>query len=164
MVQYLHRDVARIKREVVEFMVSDLADGEMLSAYLQRQKNKRLAPFEALHFMRALARGVEPIHLLSEYHGDIHSDNIMVSRRGLGFDIRLLDFFDLGRPTRKRIQEDVYDMIGILVEVIGGAKAYSAVGPEIRQIVLGRKRSLISRSYRTAGQLRLALDNLEWDS
>ncbi|MBD3258437.1 protein kinase [candidate division GN15 bacterium] len=162
-VQYLHRDVARIRGEVIEFMVSDLADGEVLSRYIERQKGKRLPPFEALHLLRSLALGVEQIHYLGEYHGDIHSDNIMVARRGLGFDVRLLDFFDLGRSTRQRIQGDVFDMIGILFEAIGGAKAYKTIGPEIRQIVLGRKHSLIRQHFRTAGQLRIALDNLDWD-
>ena len=144
-------------------MVSDFADGEMLSSFVKRQKGQRLAPFEALHLLHALAAGVKPIHFMGEYHGDIHSDNIMVQRQGLGFDVRLIDFFDLGRPTRLRIQQDVYDMIGLLHEMIGGTNGYRKSGPEIRSIVMGRKHSLIKRHIKSAGHLRLALENLDWE-
>ena len=162
-IQYHHRDSIKIGGNEVEFMVSDFADGEMLSSFVKRQKGQRLAPFEALHLLHALAAGVEPIHFMGEYHGDIHSDNIMVQRQGLGFDVRLIDFFDLGRPTRLRIQQDVYDMIGLLHEMIGGTNGYRKSGPEIRSIVMGRKHSLIKRHIKSAGHLRLALENLDWE-
>src|SRR5210317_1508654 len=35
--QYLHRDVARVGKETVEILVSDLAEGIMLSSYLDQQ-------------------------------------------------------------------------------------------------------------------------------
>lgn len=160
--QYHHRDVARVGRETVEILVSDLADGEMLSTYLDKQKKQRLLPFEALHLLHALAVGMEPIHFLGEYHGDIHSDNILVQRVGLGFEVHLLDFFDLGRTTKMKIQHDVIDLISLLYETIGGQDGYSKAGDEIRQIVNGRKHSLIAKKFKTAGQLRIALENMEW--
>lgn len=161
--QYHHRDVARVGRKSVEIMVSDLADGEMLSAYIARQRGKRISTFEALHLLYDLASGVEQIHQRNEYHGDIHSNNIMVKRRGLSYEVHLLDFFDLGRSTKEKIQYDVYDMIGIFYEVIGGARGYAKVRPAIRKIICGRKRTLIRKQFKTAGQLRVALENLEWD-
>lgn len=161
--QYHHRDIARVGRSQVEILVSDFAQGEMLSGYLERQPRKRMTTFAALHLLHALAAGVEQIHFLGDYHGDIHSDNIMVRRFGLGFELRLVDFFDLGAPTRTKIQNDVIDMVNLLHELIGGDKGYRSTGPEIRQFVLGRKHSLIRKSFRDAGQLRLALDNLTWD-
>jgi len=160
--QYHHRDVARVGREQVEILVSDLADGEMLSAYLSRQHQKRLTSFEALHLLHALATGLEPIHYRGEYHGDIHSDNILVKRVGLGFEVSLLDFFDLGRASREKIQHDVFDLISMLHEMIGGAKYYPRVSPNIRRIVMGRKHSLIRRKFKNASQLRIAIENLEW--
>ncbi len=87
----------------------------------------------------------------------------MVRRRGLGFEVHLLDFFDLGRSTREKIQQDVFDLISLLYEVIGGAEVYRRVSPEIRGLVKGRKHSLIGREFKTAGELRLALENLEWE-
>jgi serine/threonine protein kinase len=160
--QYHHRDSARISGQNVDFLVSDIADGEMLSSYLERQRKKRLPPFEALHLLYALAIGVEQIHFLGEYHGDIHSDNIMVKRRGLGFDVRLIDFLDLGRSTKDKIQDDVYLLIQLLYEMIGGTDGYRRAGEEMRRIILGRKRSLISRRFKMAGHLRLALENIDW--
>lgn len=161
--QYHHRGVARFNDHPIDFLVSDFVDGEMLSAFLARQKKKRLSTFEGLHLFYALTIGVEQIHFLGEYHGDIHSDNIIVSRRGLGFDIQLLDFFDLGRPNRDRIQNDVYDLINILYEIIGEADGYRKSSANVRQIIKGRKHSLISRRFKTAGHVRLALDNLDWE-
>lgn len=160
--QYHHRDIARVGREQVEILVSDFIHGEGLASFLQKQRGKRLTSFEALHLVHALAAGIEQIHFQGEYHGDIHAGNILVSRRGLGFDVHLLDFFDLGRSTQDKIQGDVYDMITVLFELIGGPEAYRRSGEEIRQIILGRKHSLIRQRFKNAGQLRLALENLEW--
>lgn len=160
--QYLHRDFGRVGRESVEILVSDLFEGESLAAFLNQQPKKRLKTFEALHLFHALVQGIEEIHILREYHGDIHLDNVLVQRRGLGFEVSLIDFFDFGRGTAGEIQQDVYDLIGILYELIGGAKGYSLALPSVRQIILGRKQSLIRKKFRSAGDLRLALENLSW--
>lgn len=161
--QYHHRDVARVGRRSVEIMVSDFVDGEMLSTYIERQRRKRLPVFESLHLLYDLAHGVEQVHQKGEYHGDIHSDNIMVKRRGLSFEVHLLDFFDLGRSTRDKIQYDVYDLIALFHEMIGGAEVYRTASPAVKRIVMGRKHSLIRRRFKNAGHLRVALENLEWD-
>ncbi|MDF1543677.1 MAG: serine/threonine-protein kinase [bacterium] len=160
--QYHHRDIARVGRETVEILVSDFASGEMLSAFLKQQPKKRLSAFESLHLLHALAVGLEQVHYLGEYHGDIHSDNILVKRVGIGFEVHLLDFFDLGRPTREKIQQDVIDLVSLLYEMIGGQDGYAKAGPEIRQIVNGRKHTQILSKFKTAGQLRIAMDNIEW--
>jgi len=162
-IQYHHRDVIKLKGVPHEVLISDFADGEMLSAFLGHQKKKRLVAFEALHLFYALVQGVEQIHFLGEYHGDIHSDNIMVKRNGLNFEVYLLDFFDLGRPTREKIQHDVIDMISVLYEMIGDQKGYQAANGIIRKIIMGRKHSLIRKKFKNAGQLRLYLDNIEWE-
>jgi tRNA A-37 threonylcarbamoyl transferase component Bud32 len=159
---YHHRDVARVGSRSVPILVSDYVEGELLSSYLARQPRHLLPTFEALHLLHALALGVEQIHVAGEYHADIHEGNIMVIRRGLGFDVHLIDFFDLGRPTRERMQNDVYQMIQLFYEVIGGARTYGRASRTIRGLVLGRRYDLISRRYKSAGQLRVALENLEW--
>ncbi|MBU0983122.1 MAG: protein kinase [candidate division Zixibacteria bacterium] len=160
--QYHHRDVARVGRESVEILVSDFVEGEMLSDFLARQPKKRLTSFEALHLLYALAVGLEPVHYKGEYHGDLHVNNVMVKRVGLGFDVHLIDFFDLGKSSRDRVRSDVIDLISLLYTVMGGKSGYAKSGPEIRQIVNGRKRGLISQKFKTAGQLRIALENMEW--
>ena len=162
-IQYHHQDKCRIRGQEVDFLVSDFADGEMLSSYLVRQRGRRLQPFEALHLLYALVLGVEQIHFLGEYHGDIHSDNIMVKRQGLGYEVHLIDFYDLGRTSKEKIQADVFDLIAILHEMIGGKEHYASSPPVIKRIIMGRKQNLIQRRFKMAGHVRLALENLDWD-
>jgi serine/threonine protein kinase len=162
-IQYHHRDTARIRGRDIEFLVSDYVAGEMLSKYLARQRGKRLPLFEALHLLYAVTIGVEQIHFAGEYHGDIHSDNIMVRRRGLGFDVNLIDFLDLGRPTREKMKDDVVLLADLLYEMIGGPKYYQKSRGIVKEIILGRRRALLYDRYKNAGHLRLALDNLEWE-
>jgi tRNA A-37 threonylcarbamoyl transferase component Bud32 len=160
-IQYHHRDTARIRGRRLDFMVSDYVDGELLSEFVAHQRGRRLGSFEALHVFHALVAGVAPIHRAGEYHGDIHSDNIIVRRRGLGFELKLIDFFDLGRPTRQKIHEDVVDLVTILYELVGGRAGYSRSGPAVRSIVRGRKLSLLAH-LRHADDLVAALEQLEW--
>lgn len=160
--QYHHRDVARIAGRSVQILVSDLIEGEGLAAFMARQPRRRLPLFEALHLLYALTRGIEQIHHLGEYHADLHSNNILVRRRGLGFEVHLIDFFDLGRATREKIQNDVCQLIMLFYDVIGGALGYRHVGPSVRRVILGRRYDLIVKRYRDAGQLRAALEHLDW--
>ena len=162
-IQYHFHDVLYFKQKKVDFLVSDFADGEVLSSYVGRQKNRRLLPFEALHLLYALTQGVEQIHFQNEYHGDIHSDNIMVKKKGLGFEVHLIDLLHLGPPTKNKIQTDVYDIINIFYEIIGGSVGYRQCGDNIKQFVLGRKHNLIRQYFSVAGHLRLYLENMEWN-
>ncbi len=162
--QYHHRDVARVGGETTEIMVSDFIDGIKLSDYIARQPGKRMPEFEALHLLHTITSGVEQIHNLREYHGDIHSDNLIVQRHGLGFTVGLIDFFDVGRSTRSKIQADVYDLINVLFECIGGQARYARASKTIKSIIRGRKQSLLRQRYKNAGELRIALENLEWET
>jgi serine/threonine protein kinase len=160
--QYIHRDIARIGKETTEILVSDFIEGILLSDFIAKQPHKRLSYFEALHLLYSMAAGIEHIHFQGEYHGDIHSDNILVKRKGLSFEVNLIDFFDIGYSTKAKIQNDVYDLISVFYELIGGPKGYTKANGQIRQIVMGRKHNLIRNKFKNAGQLRLALDNLDW--
>ena len=44
-----------------------------------------------------------------------------------------------------------------------GPDGYRRSGDDVRQIIKGRKHSLIRQRFKMAGHLRLALDNLDWD-
>jgi serine/threonine protein kinase len=162
-IQYHHRDTARIRGSDIEFLVSDFVAGEMLSKYVNRQSGRRLPLFEALHLLYAVTLGVEQIHFAGEYHGDIHSDNIMVNRRGLNFDVHLIDFLDLGRSTKDKMKDDVIMLADLLYEMIGGPKYYQKSHQILSDIILGRKRGLLYDRYKNAGHLRLALENLDWE-
>ncbi|MBB71327.1 MAG: serine/threonine protein kinase [Legionellales bacterium] len=161
-IQYHHQDIVSVKGETIDFLVSDLADGEVLSDYIAEQPQRRIQPFEALHLFYAIVQGVEHIHFLGEYHGDIHADNIMVQRKGLHFDVKLIDLRHLGRPSRQQIQHDVYDLIALFYQMIGGLKYYHRMPENIKAIILGRKQSLINKHFKMAGHLRLFMENLEW--
>jgi len=160
-IKYHHQDKAQIKGHTVDFLVSDFVDGEVLSQFINKQPQKRFVPFEALHLFYALVQGVEQIHKLKEYHGDIHSDNIIVKRKGLSFEVHIIDLLHLGKPTRARIQTDVYDLLSVFYEMLGGTKYYRKMPMSVKKIILGRKHSLITKQFKTAGQLRQVLEDVE---
>jgi len=85
LLQYHHQEIAYVRRGKVIVVISELVEGKKLSEFLHQQKNHRLSAFEALHVLYVLAKGIAPIHARGEYHGDIHDDNIMIRRQGIGF-------------------------------------------------------------------------------
>jgi tRNA A-37 threonylcarbamoyl transferase component Bud32 len=161
-IQYHTRDTIRYHGARITLLVSEFVEGELLSSFLARQPGKRLSAFKALHLLHALAIGIECIHSMKEYHGDLHTDNIIVQRFGLGFELKLLDFYHWGAPRPENIHEDVIDLIKILYEALGGRRHYRNQPREIKQICRGLKRSLILKQFRTAGQLREHLETLAW--
>ena len=163
MIQYHTHETIRFKGTPVTFLVSDYVEGELLYELLKRQPGKRLTVFEGLHLLHSLASGIECIHLLGDYHGDIHDENIIVNRYGLGFDVKLVDLFHWGAPKASNIHQDVCDLIRVFYDVIGGAKRYARHPPVVKEICCGLKRTLILRKFRTAGQLREHLETIEWE-
>jgi tRNA A-37 threonylcarbamoyl transferase component Bud32 len=162
LIQYYHQEVAVVKRRKVIVVISELVEGQKLSEFLAAQPQKRLSTFEALHVLYALAKGIAPIHARGEYHGDIHDDNIMIRRQGIGFDIKLIDFFNLGRPTRARIHKDVLNLIEVFHAVVGGRKHYSRQPRVVKEIIRGLKDSLILQRFSSAGDIQRHLEKLQW--
>lgn len=162
-IQYHHSETIRFQRIDHTCLISEFVEGELLSDLVARQRGKRLQPFEALNVLHELAVGMEQIHALREYHSDIHSDNVIVRRRGLRFDLKLVDFYNWGRPTAAKIREDVIMMIQMLHEILGGRARYAGQPPEIKAICCGLRRDLISRKFPTVGRLRMYLETFEWD-
>ncbi len=144
-------------------LVSDFVKGEILSHYIDRQPGKRLSSFQAVHLLHALAKGVTDIHSRKEYHGDLHTDNIIIQRFGLGYDLKVIDLFHWSIPKRKVIQEEICDMIRIFYDSLGGAKYYGKQPQEIKNIILGLKKSLIAKKFRSAAQLKNYLEEMEWN-
>lgn len=161
-IQYHSWDSIRYRGMEISFLVSDYVEGELLSDFLNRQPGSRLSAFQGLHLLHALARGIECIHQMREYHGDLHAENIIVQRYGLGFDLKLLDLFHWSTPRTDNIQDDVVDLIRIFYDAIGGQRHYSKQPAEVKAICCGLKRSLILRKFRTAGALREYLETMEW--
>ena len=161
-IQYHTRETIHYKKIPITLLVSDFVEGVILADFLASQPGKRLTPFQSLHLLHALALGIECIHSMNEYHGDLHTENIIVQRYGLGFDLKLLDFYHWGAPKPENIYTDVIDLVKILYEAVGGQKYYARQPPEIKGICRGLKRSLILQNFRTAGELREYLEMLEW--
>ena len=147
----------------ISVLISEYVEGELLSSFLKHQKGRRLNPFQALHLLHALTEGIEAIHAAREYHGDLHLDNIIVQRFGLGFELKLLDMFNWGAPSGENYRNDIIDLVRVFYDVLGGAKMYSRQPPEVKEICCGLKRSLILKKFRTANQLRNYIETMEWD-
>ena len=161
-IQYHTRDTFIYNDTKVSFLLSEFVEGELLSDFLKRQRGRRLSPFQGVHLLHALATGIESIHKLGDYHGDLHTDNIIVLRYGLGFELKLLDMFHWGAPNAENIQHDVYDLIRIFYDAIGGQRHYARQPQEVKDICKGLKRTLIAQEFRSAGKLRHHLETMEW--
>lgn len=165
-IRYHSREVHRFGDLDIAVLVSEYVDGELLPVFLKRQPGGRLDPFQALLLLLALARGVEDIHALGDFHGDLHVENVLVARRGLDFSVKLVDPFPPApdrKPAESRL-DDVWELVRVLYRVGGGAKHYAKQPPEFKDVCCGLKRSLIARKFRTAGELRWYLENLVWTS
>lgn len=162
LIQYLAQDTIQFRGNAITFLISDFVEGEALETFLMRQPGKRLPAFQALHLLHTLAKGIENIHHMGEYHGDLHTENIIVSRLGLGFEIKLIDLHDWKVPRRENIFDDVCSLIRIFYDTLGGQKYYSRQDPEIKAIICGLKRSLILRKFKTAGQLCEYIETIQW--
>lgn len=163
LMQYHHQEIAYVKRKKVMVVISELIEGQKLSEFLAAQPGHRLSTFEALHVLYILAKGITPIHARGEYHGDIHDDNIMIRRQGISFEVKLLDFFDLGKPTRSRIHKDVLNLIQVFHTIVGGRDRYGAQPKVVKDIIRGQKDSLILARFQSAGDIQNHLESLTWD-
>jgi len=164
LIQYVTQEKILCRNESVTVLVSEYVEGEVLSEMLKRRSGGRLPVFEALHLLHALAAGMADIHNAREYHGDLHTDNIIVRRFGLGFEVKLIDMFVHPLPKRELIKEDICDLIRIFYDSLGGARHYAKQPKEVKAICCGLKKTLILKKYRTAAQLRDYLQTIEWQS
>jgi serine/threonine protein kinase len=162
LIQYHLTDTIEFDEQEVVYLVSEFVEGEILADFLMRQPSKRLSAFQGLHLLYALACGIEGIHDAHEYHGDLHTGNVIVRRFGISFDLKLLDMYHYGSAQATDIQDDVCDLVRLFYDAIGGQKQYARQPTAVKHICRGLKRSLILEQFRTAGQLRQFLETLEW--
>jgi hypothetical protein len=119
--------------------------------------------FQGLHLLHNLTLAVESIHRLREYHGDLHAENVIVRRLGLGFQVRLLDFFPWGKPRPAHLKDDICDVIRLFYDAVGGRGRYAKHPAVVKNICCGLKRSLILAKFPRISRLREHLETLEWD-
>jgi len=161
-IHYNAQETISVQGQTISFLISEYVEGELLSEFIKRQPGKRLTPYQGLHLLHSLALGLECIHAMGEYHGDLHTDNIIVQRFGLHFDLKILDFYHWKAPRNENIRDDTVNMIHILYDALGGKKHYANQPQEIKQIINGLKKTLILKKFKTAGELRLYLETMEW--
>lgn len=161
-IQYSAQEYLSVKGIQVTVLISEYVEGELLSQFINRQPGKRLQPFQALHVLHELAKGMECIHSIGEYHGDLHTDNIILQRYGLGFDMKLVDLFQSSATKRQAIQDDTVDMIHIFHEILGGRKHYANQPKAVKDICNGLKRTLILKKFKSASQLRNYIETMQW--
>jgi serine/threonine protein kinase len=146
----------------VTVLVSEYVDGRLLSAHLKSLREKRLAPFQATHLLYAMAIGLEGIHFHGRYHGDLHADNVILSRVGLNYELKFLDLYDIGGKKKDNVANDICDAIRIFFDALGGKKHYAKQPSQVKEICCGLRRTLILKKFRSATALRLHLEAVEW--
>lgn len=162
LIQYHTKERFVFKRTPITVLISEYVEGELLSEYIKKFPGKRLSAYQAIHLLYALTKGIECIHSLNEYHGDLHSDNIIVNKFGLEFDLKLVDLFSAKESKRESRKFDILTLIQVFHESLGGAKHYAKHPDAIKYICCGLKTSLILRKFKTVGQLRRHLEKMSW--
>ena len=160
--QYHHHGQMTWRGRDVHYMVSELAEGEVLYDVLMRQPRKRFTAFEAMHITHTIAKGMAQIHARREYHGDIHSYNVLVRRQGIRFKVKLLDLYLNPKSSDRRTRGDVCDIAMLLYELIGGPATYKTAPRIVKDIVCGRRRDVIARKFSNAGAICDYLVTAEW--
>lgn len=159
---YLSHEIITIKSQKIACLVSEFIEGELLGNFVNSQKNKRLGIFPAIHLLYSVVCGVESIHLESEYHGDLHVDNIIIRRFGLEFDLKIIDLHHWGDSKKDNREEDIIKIVRLFYDILGGAKHYKKLPPSIKYIICGLKRNLILSRFKTISNLRLYLETMDW--
>ena len=164
LIKYHTQEILEIDDVPITFLISEYIEGRLLSEFIASQKGKRLHPYQALHLLHSLVKGVEDIHRIKEYHGDIHSQNIILERYGLGFELKLVDMFRWNTYSKpENIQDDIVNMITVFYESLGGKEQYHKQSGVIKSICCGLKKSLILKKFRTSTKLREHLETLDWN-
>lgn len=162
--QYHHSEVLTVRRRKVVALISELCEGVQLQQWVEAHPGGGLPPYRALHVLYNLVCGLEAIHAVGEYHADVHTENILIHPRGVRFELKLIDFYDWGRPARYKQRQDVYDTVGVFLDCLGGRKGYAALPPEAKYILAGRQRKRVLHRFPTITALRRHLETFKWET
>jgi serine/threonine protein kinase len=162
LIQYHHSETLRLQGVPVTCLLSEYVEGDLFGDFVRRPRARGLPAFEAMHLLYPIVRGVEDIHVAGEYHGDLHEGNVLVRRKGIFFDVKLVDFYHYGAPTAAHRRDDVVDLVRLLHTAVGGRERYPVQPPEIKAICKGLRRDLILRAFPTVRRLREHLESFAW--
>jgi serine/threonine protein kinase len=161
--QYFTQEEINFSDTKVFMLISEFVEGLLLKDFLEKLPEKRLSPYEALHFLYSLCKGVKEIHDRGEYHGDLHYKNIIVAKRGITFELKIIDMYHFGRASRENIQMDVFDMINLFYDIMGGQATYRTHPKFIKEICCGKNRVLIQDKFKNAGELKQYIEQITWN-
>ncbi len=160
--QYHHSEIITVRRQKVVAMISELCEGEPLEHWIGRYPGGRLPFYTALHVLYNLMRGLEAIHMMGEYHADVHSQNILIQPCGVRFNLKLVDFYDWGRPALYKQRQDLCDAVAVFYECLGGRACYAKLPIPIKHICAGMRRDLIIKRFGNVTGLRRYLETFDW--
>lgn len=161
-IKYITQEELTLKGQSILFLVSEFIEATSLEDYIQKTKRKSIPLFEAIHIFYNLVKGVEQIHLKGEFHGDLHTGNVLLRRKGLSFDIKLIDLF-LWRGNKREFQRaDIVELINIFYEILGGKKNYAKLPLSIKKVICGKRSDLILKKFPRISTLSVYLENLTW--
>ena len=161
-IQYHHSETIIFEDQHVTMLISEFVDGFLLENFVKMTRGKRLPPFEAMTFLHTLATGIAEIHDVGEYHGDLHAGNVLVLRRGIFFEVKLVDFYNWGKPAAAHFRDDVKDVIRLFYDTLGGKKHYANQPDVVKQICFGQRSDLVTRAFPTMQDLVDHLESFEW--
>ena len=161
-VNYHSHELITIRKHKIACITCEFIEGESFGDFVEKQRRKQLGIFPAIHLLYSLVRGLEDIHLHGEYHGDLHTDNIIIQRFGLEFDIKIIDFHHWGDSKKDNREEDIIKTIRIFYDILGGEKNYKKLPNSIKYIICGLKRGLILKKFKTISHLKYHLEVMDW--
>jgi tRNA A-37 threonylcarbamoyl transferase component Bud32 len=162
LVRYHHSEEIDLPVGRVTALISEYVEGVVLERAIAQLPRKRMPVYEAMMLTYWLARGLEHVHDMGEYHGDLHTGNILVRRFGVKWDVKLIDFYSWGRPSKANRMEDVFNLVRVFYDAIGGPEGYREAPPEAREIARGLRRDLIMERFPTVRRLRQHLEAADW--
>lgn len=162
LIGYYAKENFLFKREPTSILISEYVDGILLSEFIRSLASKKMPAFEALHLLYALTCGLEQIHNMKEYHGDLHSGNIIVNHFGLQHELKLIDLHASNGSKKENQKDDIVGLVQIFYEALGGRKYYSKQHDAIKYICCGLKSSLILKKFKTVNHLRTYIENMSW--
>lgn len=155
---YHHSEQIQIGKHQALALISELCDGIPLQDWLSRHRGGRVNPHVATTILYALAAGLEDIHAMGEYHGDVHEENILIRQVGINFELKLVDFYGMGRPTRTKRQEDIYHCVRVFHQLLGGAAHYPKLPDALKYICAALRFPLVVKRFPTMDALRRHLE------
>ncbi len=159
--QYHHSEEITVGKIRTRAVISELCRGEQLQRWVERHRGKRLRPYVALTILHTLVKGIETVHEMGEYHADVHTENILLEQSGVEFRLKLIDFYEWGKPTRPKMQQDVFDAVRVLHDMMGGWDHYADAAPEVKYICAGMRADTILSRFPSMSALRHHLESFK---